>query len=124
MYSQQAVPDSHYQLISGKSIVQSKNYYLLTILEEDKEVRQLLQNDPMLSGITKSNCDNLERALKQCPNNAECIPDQLKFSNGEIDQISERLRKLYTDKRLSETDSEFYPLIEALQINPQEPIDP
>lgn len=26
-------------------------------------------------------------------------------------------------KRLSETDSEFYPLIEALQINPQEPID-
>jgi hypothetical protein len=93
---QTPVPDPRYRLITGNNFVQAKNYYLLTLFEEDAAARKLLEEDTMLAAITKNKYIRMNMALAQCTNNASCITEQLKFSEQEIHQIRDRLRKLYT----------------------------
>lgn len=96
VYTQQRTPDPKYQLISANSFVQSKNYYLLTLLSELKDVKALLDKDPALAAIGRTKVDSLQQSLKDCGRDGYCYIRRLRFSNEEIQTVSERLDQLYS----------------------------
>ena len=88
-------PDPKYKLLAGKSFVQSKNYYLLTLLDELPEVQKLLVQDSILSKLAINKWANLTTALKSCNRDASCFTNAFKFSQEEINTIGSRLVQLY-----------------------------
>ncbi len=88
-------PDPKYQLLVGKSFVQSKNYYLLTLLDELPTVKKMMFQDSILVTIAKNKWINLSVALKSCNRDASCFVNGLKFSQEEINNIGSRLLQLY-----------------------------
>jgi hypothetical protein len=95
--SQNVQPAAAYKLLAGSGFVQSKNYYLLTLLEQNREARKLVEEDTVLATIASNKLGRLAVALKQCKNDAFCLTGQMKFSDEEIQAVSERLRSLYSE---------------------------
>ncbi len=93
--AQEAGPRPDYKLLAGKSYVQSKNYYLLTLFESLPDVKKLLGSDPVLRSITRVKADSLSYALKSCERDGACYISKLKFSEEEIKGVSTRLAQLY-----------------------------
>lgn len=87
-----AQPNPHFKL-KGSNFVQSKNYYLLTLLQINPAVRALIAKDPVLAKLTAAKLDAL-RASFTCKDVA-CFMDQVKFSADEIKQVGDELAKLY-----------------------------
>lgn len=96
--AQKASIEQRYKLIAGSSIIQSKNYYLLTLFQEIPGVRKLLEADPVLLPIVKNKLQSLSLSLKDCNTNAQCFTERMKYSEKEIKDISDRLAKLYTNE--------------------------
>jgi len=95
LFSQGNHPDSKYQLIAGKSFVQSKNYYLLTLFQEVPDVRKLLEADTVLRAIAQIKTDSLSSSLTNCGKDGLCFLDRMKFSDAEIKSVGDRLAFLY-----------------------------
>ena len=93
--SQTAKPNPTYHLLNGHNFVQSKNYYLLTLFEELPTVKKFLAADPILASMAKNKVDSIKNALKICDRDALCFTGKLKFSEEEIQTISNRLKALY-----------------------------
>ncbi|MCC8424716.1 YdcF family protein [Mucilaginibacter sp. UR6-11] len=81
------------QFISSPNWVQAKNYYLLTLFEQDKVVNQLLKNDSELSRLTERKREDLNNSVTECKD-AACFTDRVKFTPDEIKQISAKLTTL------------------------------
>jgi hypothetical protein len=94
-YTQQKLPDNKYQLIHGVNFVQSKNYYLLTLFDELKDVKALLDSDKVLSTLGKVKVDSLGGSLKNCGKDGLCYINRMKFTGDEIRIVSDRLAALY-----------------------------
>lgn len=77
-----------------QKFVQSKNYYLLTLLGQSAEVKKILERDPVLSKIASSKKDSLAQSLLSCKNSI-CFAEKAKFTSAEIKLIADRLLKLY-----------------------------
>ncbi|MEJ7680286.1 MAG: YdcF family protein [Segetibacter sp.] len=88
-------PVKKYHLLSGSSFVQSKNYYLLTLFEELADVKELLSEDTILVNIEKNKAADLTASLKGCDKDALCYTGRMKFSDTEINRVSNRLRALF-----------------------------
>lgn len=95
VFSQNNQPAPKYHLITGNSIIQSKNYYLLTLFQEITPIKNLLESDNILSGIAKEKLEKLEQARKNCQRDAFCFTEKMKFSEEEIKSVGERLSALY-----------------------------
>jgi hypothetical protein len=93
-FAQSLQPDPHYKLVTAGNWVKSKNYYLLTLFEQDKEVSALLKNDALLAKLTQAKVNALQASLVNCKD-ALCLPEQLKFTNEDIQSVSARLTALY-----------------------------
>ncbi len=93
--AQNVNPDTKYALIKGASYVQSKNYYLLTLLQELPEVKKMLASDSVLAIMAREKKGALINALADCKRDALCYTDKMKFSDEEIKTISNRLGQLY-----------------------------
>jgi hypothetical protein len=87
-------PDPHYKLLSGNDFVQSKNYYLLTLFQQLPEVKKLLSDDAALKTLASAKRDSVNSALKNCGRDGHCYISCLKFSDGEIRLVAERLKAL------------------------------
>jgi hypothetical protein len=96
IFAQQSKPTANYQLITGRNIIQSKNYYLLTLMQELPEVKQLLINDAVLVSIAKRKSDSLSASFGDCGKDAMCYVNRMKFSESEIQLISDRLALMYS----------------------------
>ncbi|RFZ92753.1 YdcF family protein [Mucilaginibacter conchicola] len=82
-----------YKLV-GNHWVESKNYYLLTLLQNDKQAKALLNADTELTALSKAKLAALQNAMKTCTDGL-CLPSALKFSDEDIDLVSRRLAALY-----------------------------
>ncbi|MBS1563680.1 MAG: YdcF family protein, partial [Bacteroidetes bacterium] len=94
LHSQTITPDQRYRLLTGNNYVQSKNYYLLTLLKEDKAVSRLLETDDTLRTLAKTRREAVTLAMKGCAADAACYTEKLKFSEEEIATIGRRLTAL------------------------------
>lgn len=90
-----APPDRKYSLIKADSYVQSKNYYLLTLLRQLPEINKLISNDEVLAKIAITKKENLKSKLKSCGDSVNCYLESIKFSASEIQNIGARLAALY-----------------------------
>ena len=90
-------PDPSYQLLTVNSFVQSKNYYLLTLFEEIKEVKALLQKDDKLASLANAKFEHLEYAVKNCKTDYLCYTSKMKFSEEEIQSAGAQLEALYAE---------------------------
>jgi hypothetical protein len=93
-FAQQAAPSAGYKLVTANSWVQSKNYYLLTLFEQDKVVNALLKNDDELAKLTQAKLAVLQNSLTSCKD-ALCLPAAVKFTAEDIQMVSNRLTELY-----------------------------
>jgi DUF218 domain len=93
---QQPHPVQQYKLITGNSIIAAKNYYLLTLLQEDNAVRKLIENDTIFTGLLQHKLKQISISLNECKNDIACFTDNIRFSEDEISGVAERLSTLYT----------------------------
>ena len=89
------LPDRNYSLIKAESYVQSKNYYLFTLLQQLPELNKLVSNDAELLKIAILKKQNLKSQLKSCSDSVKCYLESIKFSSSEIQTIGARLVALY-----------------------------
>ena len=89
-------PTPAYQVISGGNFVQSKNYYLLTLFGQLPDAKILLDADKTLAAIGAAKVDSLTQSLSNCSRDGYCYINRMKFSDAEIQTVSERLSTLYT----------------------------
>lgn len=89
-------PTPSYKLITGNNFIASKNYYLLTLLQEDKASRQLIETDSVLAGLLRNKLVKLNSSLAECKNDITCFTAAIQFSEEEITTVSARLASLYT----------------------------
>jgi hypothetical protein len=92
--AQNQAPNAAYKLVSGGEWVMAKNYYLLTLLKQDKEAGKLLMSDDALATLSKNKAAAVRRSLAECKD-ALCLPAALKFTDDEISLVSARLTALY-----------------------------
>ena len=81
------------QFIYSNNWVQAKNYYLLTLFEQDKAVSQLLKNDAELSRLTEKKIQDLNTSITDCKD-AACYTNRVKFTADEIKQVGIKLTSL------------------------------
>lgn len=94
-FGQKNAPDQQYKLITGNSVIQAKNYYLLTLFQEIPAVRNLLESDAALAAIGESKIAKLAQAMKDDVKDAAAYTAEMKFSDAEIQAIDTRLTALY-----------------------------
>lgn len=75
--------------------VQYKNYYLLTLLQQNSAVRKLIQNDPGLRTLFKSKTQKIANAVQTCDNDIACLSKTFKFTEEEVAEVSKRLRVIF-----------------------------
>ncbi|MBD1391601.1 YdcF family protein [Mucilaginibacter glaciei] len=83
-----------YKIQAGDNWVKAKNYYLLALLQQDKQAAKLISADEGLSGIGKNKLQALKSSLVDCKDGL-CLPAALKFTDDEIKLVSDRLAALY-----------------------------
>ncbi|WP_158826857.1 YdcF family protein [Mucilaginibacter lacusdianchii] len=93
-YAQYGGAKPDYKLQGGGNWVMAKNYYLLTLFEQDKGVNAVLKNDVELVKLAQNKINVLKNSLATCKD-ALCLPAQLKFTDDEIQAVSLRLTALY-----------------------------
>ncbi len=92
--AQNSRPEPKYHLIQSENVTQSKNYYLLTLFQENREIKKLLGEDPELTRIAQDKSQRLIKALAECKESS-CFTETMKFTDQEIKLVSARLTKLY-----------------------------
>ena len=95
IYAQEQQPNPQYLLKTTINPVQYKNFYLLTLLQQDESVKQAIKNDPELSTLFKSRTLKIADALKTCGNNISCFAAAFKFTEDEIANVSIRLNHIF-----------------------------
>jgi len=83
-----------YKMLAGNDWVKSKNYYLLSLLQQDKPVSKLISSDPALSKLAQDKYRDLQESRNACKE-ARCLPAALKLTDQDIQLVSARLRALY-----------------------------
>ncbi len=95
--AQKKMPLASYQWIKGNGFVQSKNYYLLTLLQALPDAKKLVETDSILVQLARAKNESVTAGLKQCERDAFCYTGRMKFSDEEIRQVGERLSSLYKE---------------------------
>lgn len=93
LFAQVNNPSQQYKLI-GQGSVKAKNYYLLSLLKHDKEVMRLLESDKVLAGMAVLRLADIKNSLTDCKDYT-CFTQKLKFTDGQIRTVGERLTALY-----------------------------
>lgn len=94
-FAQGLGPVTGYEFIKSPSVVQSKNFYALTLLEGTPETSKILNADSALSALFKTKKEHLSRAVQECGDKADCYTKSMKFTEAEINRVSQRLTQLY-----------------------------
>jgi len=74
--------------------VQAKNFYLLTLLQNDPRVIRVIEDDPTLSGIALKQKQAILKSLNDASNYRQ-VTINLQLSANQIEQIGTELSKIY-----------------------------
>lgn len=92
----QQLPDPTYQVITGTSFTQSKNTYLLTLMEDLPQVESILESDSLLKSFAHQHLGRLYQSLSSCGNEALCYGQAVLYTEEDIQLIADRLNILST----------------------------
>jgi hypothetical protein len=91
----QAVP----RPLAMPSPVQDKNFYLLSALQKDADVRGALAADQEIAAITAERERSVARSLAACKQDADCTLKSLLWTDEEIHTVSLALARLYREDK-------------------------
>jgi hypothetical protein len=77
------------------SPVQDKNFYLLSVLQKDADVRRALASDQEIGAISAERERSVARSLTSCKQNVDCTLKSLLWTDEEIHAVSFALARLY-----------------------------
>ncbi len=77
------------------SPVQDKNFYLLSLMERDKEILRAVDADPVLSRITRERKEAVARAWQTCTDEVVCYLAPFRVTEAEVTAAETALRQLY-----------------------------
>ena len=87
----------NYQLIKNGS-VQAKNFYLLTLLQNDPTMSRIIETDPILSHIALNQKQTIVNNLNTSLDYRQ-ITTNLKLTSQQIEQIGAELSKIYNQNK-------------------------
>ncbi|MDI5950399.1 YdcF family protein [Flavobacterium yafengii] len=88
-----------YPSSKSNSLIQDKNFYLLTAIQNDKVVSQLLENNSVFKTIFNKQQQELSSKLNSCKDSLSCLIKGYQFKEKELESIEEELRLLMKDKK-------------------------
>src|SRR5665647_2141109 len=71
-FLQDQKPDPDYLPVKSSSLLQDKNFYLLTLFEKIKGVATILQSDKTLNSIAKEHIASLNNIPFECKDSLKC----------------------------------------------------
>lgn len=77
------------------SVIQDKDFYLLSLFQTDPEIRNALTSDKILQQITSTRQQRLKLALQICHQDLTCMLQPLMWTDEEIRDISAALARIY-----------------------------
>jgi len=81
------------------SLIQDKNFYLLTAIQNDKAVSRLLENNIVFKTIFNNHQQEIDLKLNSCKDSLLCLIEGYQFKEKELKSIKEELRILMKDKK-------------------------
>lgn len=81
------------------SLIQDKNFYLLTAIQNDKVVSQLLENNSVFKTVFNKQQQEIGSKLNSCKDSLSCLIKGYQFKEKELESIEEELRLLMKDKK-------------------------
>lgn len=94
-FAQNTAADPEYKLLRGNNYVQSKNYYLLTLLNEIPAVKKVLEGDQVFSKLNSAKRSQLAASIKNCRKSLACYISAVQLSEEEIAAAGNRLGQIY-----------------------------
>ncbi|SDH06255.1 DUF218 domain-containing protein [Flavobacterium omnivorum] len=83
----------------SSSVIQDKNFYLLTAIQNDQSVSQLLEKNMVFKTIFKNQQQAIASKLKSCKDSLSCLISGYQFNDKELADIDVELRRLMKDKK-------------------------
>lgn len=93
--AQQSKPDPNYHLLGTSRPIQYKNYYALTLMEQIPALKSMLSKDAVLAKILSEMNARVATAIASCANDINCYGKAFKFSEEDIQRVSQQLKALY-----------------------------
>ena len=84
-------PDRAYVPLASESLVQDKDFYLLTLLQTLPRARAAVAGDPELAKAARDRRARLTAASAACAEDTACLVAALSWSDDEADQLGARL---------------------------------
>jgi hypothetical protein len=88
-----------YSSSKSGSLIQDKNFYLLTAIQNEKAVSQLMENNVVFKTIFKNQQQEISSKLKFCKDSLSCLVNGYQFNKNELVSVEEELRILMKDKK-------------------------
>jgi hypothetical protein len=88
--------DPSYQFVQSGNLVQDKNFYLLTLFEEEPVLQKAIKKSKAFQHY-QVYPERAAKIAKECPN-AACFAESLAFSDQQIIAIGEALQQLYASE--------------------------
>lgn len=86
--------DIDFKAASSNSVVQDKNFYLLTAIQKDAKVRKLLEDDLVLKSFYDRQQKDIERHINIGNDSLKSLASTYQFKAGDLKNISNRLNVL------------------------------
>lgn len=96
--AQQKGFNSAYQFKHSASLVQDKNFYLLTLIEQTPEINKIIKADNVMSAITKQRIDAIISSLTSCTDSITCFTKNLLWTESDIEKIGNEFKLLHRSK--------------------------
>ena len=88
--------DPSYKLLQSNSIVQDKNFYLFTAIQQVPKIKHLFLSNEKLANYLKAKKLQIIEGAKTCGTNSDCYFSSFLWSEKDVKFISAQLRKLYS----------------------------
>jgi hypothetical protein len=99
-YSQKAKGfEWDYTSSKSASLIQDKNFYLLTAIQNDKAVSGIIENNSVFKAIYKRQQQEISTKLNSCKDSLSCLISGYQFREKELKSIEEELQLLMKDKK-------------------------
>jgi hypothetical protein len=91
--------DFDYKSSESSTLIQDKNFYLLTAIQNDKAVSEILENSAVFNTIYKKQQQEIGSKIDSCTNSLSCLISGYQFNDKDLKSIEEEFQHLMKEKK-------------------------
>lgn len=92
--------DLSFKASASPSLVQDKNFYLLTAIQNDKAVSEILENSSVLKAIYQQQEVAIATQADNCKDDPKCFLTTYQFTEADLKTIADELQVLVKEKKV------------------------